>query len=196
MLLRELLIKYEINNQKSHSEMAALIGVSLSTYYRWMNGESTQLKKRTLNRLSELLAYDIQKVLHEQEKFKPLLGTVKAGYDLYADENITDYIELNDEDAKKGDYFLKVVGDSMEGAHIYDGDIVYVQQCDTIASGKIGVIMIGDEVTIKKVIYKQDLLILEAANPKYQSRYFTKEEVATLPVKILGAVRFVRTDFA
>lgn len=47
----------------------------------------------------------------------------------------------------------------------------------------------------KKVIYKNDLMILEASNPKYASRYFTPEEVDSIPVRILGKVRFVRTDF-
>lgn len=46
MILRELLIQYEMQNDLSHSEMANQIGVSLSTYYRWINGESTKLKKR------------------------------------------------------------------------------------------------------------------------------------------------------
>ena len=36
MLLKELLIQYEIQNNKSHSEVAKEVGVSLSTYYRWL----------------------------------------------------------------------------------------------------------------------------------------------------------------
>lgn len=195
MLLRELLIQYEIENDKSHNDVANEVGVSLSTYYRWMNGESTKLKKGTIKKLSETLDYDVQKVLDEQEKFKPILGIAKAGYGLYADENIEGYVELGYNDASKGDYFLRVQGDSMEGSHIYDGDIIYVKQCDSVESGKIAVVLVGEEVTIKKVIYKGDFLILEASNPKYESRYFTSQEVNELPVKILGLVRFVRTDF-
>ena len=56
-------------------------------------------------------------------------------------------------------------------------------------------ISIGEEATIKKVYYKNDLMILEAANPKYESRFFTKEEVEEMPVQIMGLVRFVRKDF-
>lgn len=82
----------------------------------------------------------------------------------------------------------------MEGSHIYDGDLVYVQQCDCVPSGKIAIVLIGDEATIKKVYYKKDLMILEATNAKYDSRFFTKEEVEQLPVRILGLVRYVRRD--
>ena len=83
----------------------------------------------------------------------------------------------------------------MEGSHIYDGDLLYVQICNEVPSGSIAVVLIGDEATVKKVKYKNDLMILEASNPKYEARYFTAQEVETIPVRIIGIVRFVRTDF-
>lgn len=195
MILKELLVQYEIQNNLSHAEVAEEVGVSLSTYYRWISGESTKLKKTTIQKLSKVLDCDIEKVIEETNRIKPILGNVKAGYDLWADQDIEGYIELGQADAQKGNYFLRVVGDSMEGAHIYDGDLVYVQSCSTVESGRIAVVMIGNEATIKKVYYKNDLMILEAANPKYESKFFTMQEVEEMPVRVLGLVRFVRTDF-
>ena len=195
MLLKELLIQYEVKNDKSHVEVAKEVGVSLSTYYRWLNGESLHLKKRTIDRLSEVLHYDINQVVEESARLKPILGQVKAGYDLYTQEDIEGYIELGLADGQKGDYFLRVTGDSMEGSHIYDGDLVYVQQCDCVESGQIAIVLVGQEATIKKVYYKQDLMILEASNAKYNSKFFTQQEVEELPVRIIGLVRYVRRDF-
>ena len=195
MILKELLVQYEIQNNLSHAEVAEEEGVSLSTYYRWISGESTKLKKTTIQKLSKVLDCDIEEVIEETNRIKPILGNVKAGYDLWADQDIEGYIELGQADAQKGDYFLRVVGDSMEGAHIYDGDLVYVQSCSTVESGRIAVVMIGDEATIKKVYYKNDLMILEAANPKYESKFFTMQEVEEMPIRVIGLVRFVRTDF-
>ena len=195
MILKELLVQYEIQNNLSHAEVAEEVGVSLSTYYRWISGESTKLKKTTIQKLSKVLDCDIEEVIEETNRIKPILGNVKAGYDLWADQDIEGYIELGQADAQKGNYFLRVVGDSMEGAHIYDGDLVYVQSCSTVESGRIAVVMIGNEATIKKVYYKNDLMILEAANPKYESKFFTMQEVEEMPVRVLGLVRFVRTDF-
>ena len=83
----------------------------------------------------------------------------------------------------------------MEDAHIYDGDLVYVQSCSTVESGRIAVVMINDEATIKKVYFKDNLMILEPANPKYESKFFTMKEVEEMPVRVIGLVRFVRTDF-
>ncbi len=195
MKLRELLLQYEIQNGLSHKEAADMIGVSSSTYYRWMRGESTQIKRKNINRLSELFDCDIELIIDENESVKPILGRVKAGYDLWADQDIEGYIELGQEDTRKGDYFLRVTGDSMEGSHIFDGDIVYVQQCNEVDSGNIAVVLIGEEATIKKVYFKKDLMVLESTNPRYETRYFTPEEVEELPVRVIGLVRFVRTDF-
>lgn len=195
MQLKELLIQYEIQNDLSHLDVANKVGVSLSTYYRWINGESTKLKRNTIERLSNVLECDIDSVIEETNRIKPILGKVKAGYDLIAQQDIEGYVELGKADAQKGDYFLRVKGDSMEGSHIYDGDLLYVQICSEVPSGSIAVVLVGDEATVKKVKYKNDLMILEASNPKYEARYFTAQEVETLPVRIIGIVRFVRTDF-
>ena len=195
MILRELLIQYEIQNNLSHADVAKQLGVSLSTYYRWINGESTKLKKTTMQKLSLVLGCDIEDVIEENSYVKPILGKVRAGYDLWADQDIEGYVELGQADAQRGDYFLRVTGHSMEGSHIYDGDLVYVQRCDMVSSGTIAVVMINDEVTIKKVYFKNDLIILEASNPKYDSKFFTLEEAAEIPVRVIGLVRFVRRDF-
>ncbi|MDD6525411.1 MAG: XRE family transcriptional regulator [Firmicutes bacterium] len=195
MQLKELLIQYEIQNDLSHLDVANKVGVSLSTYYRWINGESTKLKRNTIERLSNVLECDIDSIIEETNRIKPILGKVKAGYDLIAQQDIEGYVELGKADAQKGDYFLRVKGDSMEGSHIYDGDLLYVQICNEVPSGSIAVVLVGDEATVKKVKYKNDLMILEASNPKYEARYFTAQEVETIPVRIIGIVRFVRTDF-
>lgn len=195
MIFKKLLVQYEVDHNLSHEQMAKLCGVSRATYFRWLAG-NTKLRVRTKENVSKVLDIDnIDEVLEESENYKPILGKTRAGYDMIAEQDIEGYIKVTHEDAKQGDYFLRVEGDSMEGSHIYDGDLIYVQQCDAVESGTIAVVLIGDEATVKKVIYKNDLLILEASNPKYDSRYFTPEEVDDLPVRIIGKVRFVRTDF-
>lgn len=195
MKLRQILIQFEQENNLTHEELIKQIGVSRSTFFRWLSGESTHLKLSTLEKLSQVLNQDVEDLLAKEEHIKPILGNVKAGYDLFIDQNIEGYIEVGQVDSKKGDYFLRVVGDSMEGCHIYDGDLIFVEQCNMVNSGQIAVITIGEEVTVKKVYFKKDLLILEAANPKYNTRIFTKEEINDLPVRIIGLVRFVRKDF-
>lgn len=196
MILKELLVQYELQNNLNHAEMAEMLDISLSTYYRWLSGESTKLKKTTIKKLSNVLECDIEEVLEETHRLKPILGNVKAGYDLWAEQNIEGYVEIGKSDAQKGDYFLRVVGDSMEGSHIYDGDLVYIQKCQEVTSGQIAIVLIGEEATMKRVYYKDNLMILEASNPKYESHFFTKQEIEEIPVQVIGLVRFVRRDFA
>ena len=82
MIPKELLMQYELQNNLSHAEMADILNVSLSTYYRWLSGESTRLKKTTIQKLSDVLECDVEEVIEETHKLKPILGNVKAGYDL------------------------------------------------------------------------------------------------------------------
>ena len=110
-------------------------------------------------------------------------------------EDIEGYIELNRHDGKKGDYFLRVRGDSMINAHIYEGDLVFVKQTNKVESGSIAIVLVGEEATLKRVLYKKGLMILEAANPKIDTKVFTPEEVEKLPVKIIGKVLYARRDF-
>lgn len=190
-----MLIQYEVEHELSHEEMAKLCGVSRATYFRWLAG-STKLRTRTKENVAKVLnVSNIDEVLEESENYKPILGTTRAGYNMYAEQDIQGFVKVTHEDAVNGDYFLRVEGDSMEGSHIYDGDLIYVQQCESVPSGSIAVVLIGEEATVKKVVYKNDLMILEASNPKYESRYFTPDEVVELPIRILGKVKFVRTDF-
>ena len=196
MILKELLSQYEIENNLSHKEMAQLLNVSTSTYYRWLSGESTKLKRTTINKLSEIFDCDIEGVLEETNRLKPILGKVKAGYDLWADQDIEGYLEVGKSDAEKGDYFLRVVGDSMVGSHIYEDDLVFVQQCHKVNPGDIAVVMIDNEVTIKKVYFKNDNLILVASNLKYEDRYYNQKEIELHNIQIIGKVLFVRKDFS
>lgn len=194
MKLRQILIQYEIENNMTHDDMIKKIGIGRSTYFRWLSGESTKLKHGTLEKLSSVIGQDVESLLDNEENIKPILGKVKAGYDLWAEENIEGYIELGQVEAKKGDYFLRVVGDSMEGSYIFDGDLVFVQQCSFVESGRIAVVMIGDEATLKRVYFKNDLMILEASNPKYESKFFSMQEVEDIPVKIIGVIKEVRRN--
>lgn len=195
MILKELLAQYEIENNLSHKEVAQLLNVSTSTYYRWLSGESTKLKKTTIHKLNEIFDCDVEGIIEETNRLKPILGKVKAGYDLWVDQDIEGYLEVGKSDAQKGDYFLRVVGDSMEGSHIFENDLIYVKQCKNVLPGEIGVVLIDNEVTIKKVYFKNNRLILEASNNKYEDCYFTKEEIKKQNIQIIGKVLFVRKDF-
>ena len=119
----------------------------------------------------------------------PLLGKIACGQPIYAEEDFCGY-ELAGEGVE-ADFCLRASGDSMIGARIHDGDIVFVKSCDMLENGEIGVVVIEDEATLKRVYYDRagQKLILTPENPRYAPLVFSGEELAT--VKILGkAVAF------
>lgn len=197
-------IRVKRNNLKLTVEQVAnYVGVSMPTVTRWESGEIKNIKNDKILKLATILEIDPMTLIgwDQQEdaqakKMKPVLGFVKAGYDLVAEEQLLGYEEVSDSESNKGDYFLQVQGNSMTGSHIFDGSKVYIKSQSDVTSGDIAVVMInGDEATIKKVIKEKDLLILEATNPAYENRYFTAQEVNELPVSIVGKVVSCKIEF-
>lgn len=198
MELNEILQEYKQKTGVTNDFIAEQVGVTKSTVSRWLSGEVKRVQDSTLKKLSSLIGYDVKPflngtVIHFK---KPILGTAKAGYDYFAEENYLGYIDVTESENRKGDYFLKITGNSMEGAKIHDGDLAFIHSCSDVRSGEIAVILIEhQEVTIKRVIKKADMLILEAANPEVENRYFTLKEAAALPVEIIGKVIYSKTFF-
>lgn len=108
-----------------------------------------------------------------QTKKVPLLGTIAAGVPIYADENFDGYRECTENiDA---DFCLKIQGDSMIGARINDGDIVFIKKQPDVDNGEIAAVLTEDEATLKRVYKEKDSLILQAENPKYAPIVCTAE---------------------
>lgn len=119
----------------------------------------------------------------------PLLGSIHAGEPTYAEEDFAGYAVLGS--AVRCDFALRVVGDSMINARIYDGDIVFIRKQDTVENGEIAAVLIDDETTLKRVRFlKNGKAVLYPENPKYEP-IFIGEEGETRNVRILGkAVAF------
>lgn len=195
---KDLLIKYKNDMNVTNDYIAEIVGVNKSTVSRWIKGETKVMKPEVMEKLSYMLGVDVESILKNSDRYmKPILGTAKAGYGLFVEENFDGYEEVSKSDYYRGDYFLHIKGNSMTGAHIHDKDLVYVKKCDDVPSGTIAVVLIGgEEVTVKRVIKREELLILEAANPEVQAKFFTYQEVEELPVKVIGKVLYSRSDIA
>ena len=99
----------------------------------------------------------------------PIIGRVAAGSPVLATEHIEDYCELASGFFSPGaDYLLRVTGDSMKDAGIFDGDLLAVHNTQTAKDGQIVVARIEDEVTVKRLKRSgQHMLKLLPANPDY-----------------------------
>jgi repressor LexA len=86
----------------------------------------------------------------------PIVGNVAAGQPILAQENIENYFPVPAEIVPAGDSFaLRVRGDSMINAGIFNGDLLFVNSCNTARNGEIVVALVEDEATVK-TFYKED----------------------------------------
>lgn len=195
MKLSELITYYRASNAMSLESIGDYVGVAKSTVKRWESGESKNIPEAKIAKLSELFGIDVPTFLNGQ--VKPILGYVKAGYDLFANENLLGYEEVTKKEAGQGDYYLKVQGDSMSGSRIFENDLVYVKSCEDVESGDIAVVLLDQcEVTIKKVIKKDASIILMATNPKYEPKVFSTEDIREQRIRIIGKVLHSKIQFS
>jgi repressor LexA len=119
----------------------------------------------------------------------PLIGHVSAGYPVLAEENIEDYISVPRRLIRtEGRYFtLRVRGDSMVNAGIMDSDLVIVISANTAEPGQIVVAVIGDEVTVKRLIVRGKEKFLKAENPAYPDIHPQSEW--HIQGKVVGLIR-------
>ena len=188
-------------NKMTLLQLSKKLGVSESTVQRYESGNIKNLKYDTMvdlanifrcnpaylmgwdNSTASLPPYDNIRPVQKQKL--PVLGRVAAGKPIMMEEEREVYVET----PVKADFILIVQGDSMTGARINDGDIVFVRQQAVVENGEIAVIAIDDEATLKRFYKYDDLIVLRSENPEYKDMEFRPEDGKE--VRILGkAVKF------
>lgn len=128
-------------------------------------------------------------ILPLKTKKVPLLGSIACGEPIFANEEHGEFVLTSDNiDA---DFCLRAEGDSMIGARIYEGDIVFIRKQEEVHNGQIAAVMIGDKATLKRVYYypEDSKLILTPENPAHEPKVYIGAELDE--VRILGrAVAF------
>lgn len=120
----------------------------------------------------------------------PLLGSIACGSPILAEEHIEG--EVDTPGSIHADFALTCKGDSMINARIFDGDVVYIRQQDTVDNGEIAAVLIDSEATLKRVQLFEDHISLEPENPQYRPIVLWGQDMNT--VRILGkAVAFTST---
>jgi repressor LexA len=112
----------------------------------------------------------------------PLVGQVAAGQPVLAEENIEEYVVVPSfAGGEEGEFVLRVKGDSMKDAGIFEGDHVIVRRQDTAANGEIVVALVGEEATVKRFFRERDHVRLQPENAAL-------EPIRSRDVQVLGRV--------
>lgn len=113
----------------------------------------------------------------------PLFAGISCGEPIYASEDIKCYIPVGED--IEADFCVVANGDSMTGARINDGDIVFIKKVDNINNGEIAAVWIdGDGALLKRIYIQDGVMSLVSENPKYAPRVYSGDRAQE--VRLLG----------
>jgi repressor LexA len=185
--------RLEEQSPPSQQEIAEHFGLAQNAIYQLV----TYLKKKGYlesGRTHRGLRLSQEYIANKRLKGLPVVGRVAAGEPIFAEQNITDYMDFDGYIKKqhKDAFLLKIVGDSMINDGILNGDYVIVKPQATIENGRIGVVLLDDEATVKRIFIKADRLILKPANSRYKPQTFKRgDKSARIIGKVIGCFRTI-----
>lgn len=171
----------------TQEQVAKKLGITKQTYSHYEN----ENRKPSLDMIKELAAVyqvNIDDIFSDEDRDDtsirtiPLIGTICAGDGLLAEQNIEEYIHYPFRNKRQPDFALRVKGDSMIGAGIEDGDIVYMRQAPWADyNGQIVAALINgnEEGTLKRIRWSSDspMIRLIPENNEYQTIEVMPNEV-------------------
>lgn len=181
---KSLISNYLSGKYKAKQENLYLIAKALNVSEMWLMGHDAEMTLASSEDSFSVSALLTKENILPLPKFKkiPLIGSIACGEPILAEENVDDYIICPDD--VQADFGLRCKGDSMIGARIHDGDIVYIRIQPDVESGEIAAVLIDDEATLKRVHKDGDKVILQPENPAYRPKVFVREEINN--IRILG----------
>ena len=175
----------------TQEELGNYVGVQKSAIAKYENGRIENLKRSTIEKLSELFGILPSELLgisatnNVMSNTANVIGVIPAGTPLEAIEDIIGEIEYPSRFANKEVFALQIKGDSMNKV-LPDGCIGLFEKTSTLENGEIGAIMVnGDDATIKKFYRLTDSYVLEPVsfNPEHHPLIIKD---GTVPVHAIG----------
>jgi repressor LexA len=164
---------------KSKNGVAKLLNALEEQSYIKTSGKARGIE--VLNALGDSLTKGLIRV--------PVLGNIQAGSPHLAEEHIEEWINLPQTlvKSRRDVFLLRVRGDSMINAGIYEGDLVIVRPTKDVKNNDIVVALLHDEATVKRFIQIKNRAYLKAENPDYKNIY--PKEDWMVQGKVVGVIR-------
>lgn len=190
----------------SINQTAKRIGCTATTLKRWEEGDIKSIKTTRLKQIAEALQTSPDVLLGVKAQVLsspdiepipvmrtvPILGEIACGAPTLAEENFDGI--ANVPASIKADFALRVKGDSMINARLFDGDLVFIEQQSDVENGEIAAVLIGNEATIKRVYKYEGRLELRPENPLYspisiEGPDLLNVQIIGKPVAFVGMIR-------
>lgn len=181
----------------TQTELADALSTTKQNIYKYENGIISNIPSDKIEAMAEILKTTPAYLMGWEEETVlppnieplgsmqkiPLVGQIACGTPILAEQNIEDYVDLPGH--IRADFALTCKGESMIGAGIRTGDIVYIRKQEEVENGQIAAVMVGgDEATLKRVYTKPGVVQLVAENPNIAPVVFIGEE--TEQIHIVG----------
>ena len=208
----------EENNIKDLKKLAGLANIPYTTLRDFYNKKSADNSRlSTIRKLSELMNCSLDYLAFDNITFDnaesidflsdvvyiPVLGVIKAGTPIEAQENVIEHVDIPREWTRGGKKFygLKISGDSMAPEYKENDIVIFESTNDYSRANKkdCAVMVNGDDATFKNVTITDDGITLVPLNlnnsDDYKPTFYNKEDIQNKPVKIIGIVKEKRTRY-
>ncbi len=178
-------------------EVAAEVGLPYTTYVNYEKGVR-EPSSETLSVIADYFNTTVdyligrgaerelpKNIIPMPKMYKiPLVGTIACGTPILAVENIEEEIDIPEH--INADFALRCKGDSMIGADIRDGDIVYIHQQSEVLNGQIAAVLVEEEATLKRFYYNKEagIVTLLAENTDVEPMIYQGETLDH--IRVLG----------
>ena len=121
----------------------------------------------------------------------PVVGRVAAGSPILSEEFVDTYYQVDPTMFEPAaDYLLKVQGESMVNAGIFDGDLLAVHKTNRVRNGQVVVARVAGEVTVKRYEKKDNVVLLHAENPTFKTiKVKLPDQEFTIEGRAVGVIR-------
>ncbi len=193
-----------LENDLLQKELADKVNIKRTTLAGWESGSRTP-ELNSAQILADYFKVSLDYLLGKSDYREPLppgawpvgpqarvpvLGVIRAGQPILADENIIGYEYADAETVKNGEFFfLRVAGDSM-APRIQDGYLVLVRKQEDVTDGDVTVVIVdGENATVKRVYRTNGTLVLRPDNPQYEPVIIDKNSVRIIGRVVEGRFR-------
>ena len=183
---------------KTQKEICKDLGFKETTFSDWVNAKTYP----RIDKIEKIANYfHVQKADLVEEKRKPLknivpiercmvpiIGQIAAGKPILADEHIEAFLPCDT--GVHADFGLVVSGDSMIGADIHDGDVVFIRSQPIVDDGQIAAVRIDDDATLKRFYENPDGCTLVSMNPQYPPMIFNSDNCDSIQIIGLAVAKY------
>lgn len=189
-----------VSKDLSQDDLAKTLGLAKSSISMYEKGKRKP-SFEVLESLADFFNVDMDYLLGKTDKTTfiplshgaslkkvPMLGYAAAGKPLENLNQAVFYVDI--ENKYDVDFCITVSGDSMIGANIFDGDIIFIKKASEVANGRIACVQIDREKVCLKRFYKNgDMVTLVSENPRYPPMVFTKDNCESLQILGLAVIK-------